>query len=439
MEMVYKNEKPLFILALIISLTFWFFLVVGTVGIALFYALIFYVAYLFAQSGFISHIKGTGVKVSTTQYPDLHERLMACCKKIGLDQTPDCYVLRTDVFNALATRFRGRHFIVLFSDVVDTLKEDPEALNFYIGHEIGHIHRKHLTWGVWLAPAKILPLLGAAYSRACEYTCDRYGLACCESPVAAQRGLVAIGAGSTRFATTNIDGYIGQSAETNGFWMSFHELCGGYPWLVKRAAAVKMLAEGKEPLHPGRNPIAWMFACCVPNAGVGGAGSLIIVAAIIGILAAVAVPIYTQYQQRAMFGAAMEQTEEEMLGDSDEAAEAEAGLEEAENDENYSTQMALVALEVATVRGVVQEFFAANKRLPASTAELSEALPGGSTSELSTVTLQKSGYVSIAFSAGELNGRSLLLVPTVEAEALSWTCQSESFDEVELSVVCADE
>jgi len=439
MEMVYKNEKPLFTLALIISLTFWLLLVVGTVGIALFYGLIFYIAYLFAQSGFISHIKGTGVKVSTTQYPDLHERLVACCKKIGLDLMPACYVLRTDVFNALATKFHGRHFIVLFSDVVDTLKDDPEALNFYIGHELGHIHRKHLTWGVWLAPARILPLLGAAYSRACEYTCDRYGLACCESPSAAQRGLVAIGAGSTRFSTTNIDGYIGQSAETNGFWMSFHELCGGYPWLVKRTAAVKMLAEGKEPVHPGRNPVAWLFACGVPNAGMGGAGSLIIVVAIIGILAAVAIPIYTQYQQRAMFGAAMEQSGEEMLGESDKATEAEAGVEEAEEGANYSTQMAMVALEVATVKGVAQEFFAANKRLPASAAELGEALPSGGTSELSTVALQKSGTIFIAFSGGELNGRSIKLVPNIKDRVLSWTCQSDSFDEDELAVLCADE
>jgi hypothetical protein len=80
MEMTYKNEQPLFVIALIISMICWLVLVVGTAGFALLYGLFFYIAYLFAQSGFISHIKGTGVKVSANQYPDLYARLLECCR-----------------------------------------------------------------------------------------------------------------------------------------------------------------------------------------------------------------------------------------------------------------------------------------------------------------------------------------------------------------------
>jgi hypothetical protein len=37
------------------------------------------------------------------------------------------------IFNAFATRFLGRNLMVLFSDIVDAMEAQPEALNFYIG------------------------------------------------------------------------------------------------------------------------------------------------------------------------------------------------------------------------------------------------------------------------------------------------------------------
>jgi hypothetical protein len=117
------------------------------------------------------------------------------------------------------------------ADVLDALKDNPASLNFYIGHELGHLQRKHLAWKPLLLPSSFLPLLGAAYHRACEYTCDRHGLACSESPTAAQQGLLAI---ATAFAR--------QVEESTGFWMSFHEFIGDYPWLAKRVSAVNALA-----------------------------------------------------------------------------------------------------------------------------------------------------------------------------------------------------
>ncbi|MGH8746356.1 MAG: M48 family metalloprotease, partial [Burkholderiales bacterium] len=45
----------------------------------------------------------------------------------------------------------GAHYIVLLSDVVDALESERGAIDFYIGHELGHIRRKHLLWGPVLA------------------------------------------------------------------------------------------------------------------------------------------------------------------------------------------------------------------------------------------------------------------------------------------------
>jgi len=301
MNLIYKHEKALFRIAAVISALFWVALIVGTIGIALIYLLIGYVFFLFAHSAFISHLKGTGVKISREQYPDLHQKLLNGCEKVGLAEVPEAYLLRTDFFNALATKFLGKHFVVLFTDVVDALEDQPGAIDFYIGHELGHIHRKHLSWSTFLFPASILPLLGAALRRAEEYTCDRYGVACCESEDNIKAAIAAIAAGDTRWKSINIDTYLAQISFTNGFWMSFNELNGDYPWLTKRMATCIALSRGEEIKHPRRNAFAWLLSIFVPRFGTGGMVSLMMTVAIIGILAAVAIPAYQDYSERARY------------------------------------------------------------------------------------------------------------------------------------------
>jgi Zn-dependent protease with chaperone function len=141
--------------------------VIGTVGMALVYGLLFFISYCFAQSALVSYLKGTAVQITPAQFPDLYQRIEVCCQRLGLAPVPEAYLLQMGgAFNAFATRFLGNNFIVLYSDVVDALEERPDAINFYIGHEIGHIKRNHLRWSALLAPAALLPLLGAAYARA---------------------------------------------------------------------------------------------------------------------------------------------------------------------------------------------------------------------------------------------------------------------------------
>ncbi len=299
MNLVYKNENALKLIAILISLAAWIAIVYFSKGLVLVYVLIFGLIYLFAQSGFIAYLRGTGVCVSENQYPDVHRALTESCQKLGLDPVPECYVLRTNTFNALATRFLGRSFVVLFADVVETLREHPDSLNFYLGHELGHLARRHLQWHVPLLPASFLPLLGTAHRRAQEYTCDRHGLACSPSLGAAQLGLLAIATGGSRLAATNVGGYIEQSRTTGSFWMSFHELIGDYPWLTKRVAEITAVGQGATAEHPRRNPFAWILAAFVPRFGATGSASLIITIAMIGVLAAIAIPALQDYTVRS--------------------------------------------------------------------------------------------------------------------------------------------
>ncbi|ELX12279.1 peptidase M48 family protein [Janthinobacterium sp. HH01] len=300
MELVYKNEKPLFGLMLAVSLLIWAGLMFGTRGMALLYLLLFVVSWCFARSALVSWLRGTAVRITPQQFPDLHQRIDACCRRLGLETEPEAYLLQMGgSFNAYATRFLGKHIIVLYSDVVDALDERPDAINFYIGHEIGHIKRNHLRWSALLAPASLVPLLGAAYARAREYTCDRHGFHACDDLKSAQVGLAALAAGGKRWRQMNASGYAAQARASSGFWMSFHELVADYPWLVKRMAVVRALASGSELSQPGRHGLAYVLALFVPRLGVGGLGSLIAVFALIGMLAAVALPAYNDYAARA--------------------------------------------------------------------------------------------------------------------------------------------
>lgn len=308
MKLVYKHEKPLFLIAALLSSLFWLLLVFGTLGIALIYLLIIWLFFIFAHSAFISYLRGTGVKITANQYPDLRQKLLDGCKTVGLNQVPDAYLLRTDFFNALATRFLGRNFVVLFTDVVDALEDQPNAVDFYIGHELGHIHRNHLVWSSFVAPAMVLPLLGFGLRRAEEYTCDRYGAACCESEEDIKAAISAIAAGDTRWKNINVDAYLEQVQETKRFWMSFNELTSDYPWLTKRMAAAIAFKKGEEAKQPRRNVLAWLFALFVPRVGLGVGGgvvSMLMVIAIIGILAAIALPAYQDYTQKAKIVQAM--------------------------------------------------------------------------------------------------------------------------------------
>lgn len=264
--LVDKNEALLFKVLVPLAALAWSGLIIGTLGTALLFIATGALAYLFVQSGFVSFLRGAGAVVSARQYPDLHAHMEACLGTLGMDRgadkRPEMVLIHADgMFNALAARFLRRHYVVLFSDIVDALAADPAALHFYIGHELGHIRRNHLLWDPVLAIVTWLPLVGAGYHRAREYTCDMHGLYCCADRGAAMRGLAALAVGAERWKTINFPAYLEQARATGGFWMSFHEVTGNYPWLVKRVARM----EGETTPAPRRSPFAWALGAFVPR------------------------------------------------------------------------------------------------------------------------------------------------------------------------------
>lgn len=306
-ELVYPRERTLGTITLVLGLLVWLALIVGTVGVALLVLLLGYVLYLFAQSALIAHIRGNGVELSEAQFPDLHAQFVECCDRLQIKKHPQAYVLNGNGgLNAFATAFLGTQYVVLYSDVVDAMDKHTDGVRFYIGHELGHLRMKHLSGHLLRWPVLWLPLLGAAYSRARESTCDRHGLACSKSPEGAAQSLAALSAGVERWKQLDIKNYLDQTKYTSGFWMSFHELVAGYPWLTKRAARVM----DTKASMPKRNMFSYLLAIFVPYAGRLGAGfGVLIMVYIIGVMAAIAIPAYNGYIVQARVNTVMMQSQ----------------------------------------------------------------------------------------------------------------------------------
>lgn len=389
MNLLYKNEKKLFTIMLVISVLAWVGLLVGTMGLVLIYVLAFLLFYLLAQSAFISYLKGTGVEITAEQFPDLHEKVVACSNKLGMEKIPAAYLLHMGgAFNALATRFLGKNFIVLYSDIVDALEEHPDALNFYIGHEVGHLKQKHLIWGPVLIPAAFLPVIGTAYSRAREYTCDRHGLAVCAEPASAQLGLAAIAAGAKRWRSMNQETYIAQTKHTSGFWMSLHELISDYPWLTKRIAAIRALANGEEVKQPRRHLLAWFFSLFIPRFGVGGAASGIVVIAMIGIMAALAIPAYNEYMVKAQV-----------------------------------TQAINVGRDATKA---VENYYYKSGRIPANLKKAGFVLPANATSVQDIEVNPENAMVFLTLAIPAQQGKTIAFVPSMgDDKRIHWRCASK--------------
>lgn len=302
-ELVYPKERTLGTITLVLGVVFWLALILGTFGAALIGLAVGFLLYLFAQSTLISYIKGNGVELSEAQFPELYTQFVACCDRLEINPQPEAYVLNGNGgLNAFATKFLGMQYVVLMSDVVDAMDKHVDGVRFYIGHELGHLRMKHLSGHFLRWPALWLPLLGPAYSRARESTCDRHGLACSSSPESAVRALSALSAGAQRWQQLDVGQYVKQANQSSGFWMSFHELTAGYPWLTKRAARVM----NTQAAMPGRNGFAYFLAAFVPYAGRLGAGfGMLILVYIIGVLAAVALPAYQDYTVKAKVSASI--------------------------------------------------------------------------------------------------------------------------------------
>jgi Zn-dependent protease with chaperone function len=231
----WPTERPLFALALIVSLGLWLLAIISIFGIL--YALILGIFFFLAHVGFIAHVRGSGVRLGPEQFPELHAAVQRLSDRIGLPKPPEAYLLHGGgMLNALATRFIGSDVIVLYSELIEACGENTSARDMIIAHELGHVHRGHVRWAMMTAPAMLVPFLGMGLSRAREYTCDRYGAAGAGDRDGALLGLSILAAGGPLGRRVNRQHLVSQRADLNTGWMTIGEWLSTHPPVAKRMA-----------------------------------------------------------------------------------------------------------------------------------------------------------------------------------------------------------
>lgn len=299
------KETTYFVFVLLISIAIWGLIVVTIVGV--FYGLLIALFLWFGNGLLIAYLRAEAVRVSERQLPELHATFLEVCRQLGVAQPPALYVLQSGgLLNAFATRFAGRDFVVVYSDFLEALGPASPEMKFVLGHEIGHIKSRHILKQIFLAPGLIFPLVGAAYRRAWETSCDRYGAYAAQDMDGAIRAMLVLSGGREHGRRLDPEIYAAQHQTERGFFVSLHELLSDYPTLSRRVTDLMALKTGRPVGRPARNPFAYALALFVPGGNFGGgAPAAMMMVVVIGLLAAMAIPAFQKVRQASIHKACL--------------------------------------------------------------------------------------------------------------------------------------
>jgi Zn-dependent protease with chaperone function len=242
---IHSKENTYFVLKLIFSIPIYGLIAWAIYGIAttdapisqfvilITYGIFIAIYIFFATGVMIGHIKGNGIRITKIQFPEIYNILEKQCEQLNMEIPPVYMLQNGGLLNAFATRFVGRNYVVIYSEIFDlAFEQGVDELSFIIAHELGHIKRNHISKRLWTFPSIIIPFLNSAYSRACEYTCDNIGKSL--SPKGAALGLLILASGKTVYKKVNVHEYLSSSQNEKGFWKWFAEKVSSHPNLPKR-------------------------------------------------------------------------------------------------------------------------------------------------------------------------------------------------------------
>ena len=194
-----------------------------------------------------ARLKGGAVQITAQSWPELHAVVEECRAKLGVAETK-AYVVQDSAFNAFATRWGGRNFVVLNSGAVDALlrKGKIEDLKFLSGHEFGHVALGHVSFWGGAVPrlASIIFPLYAWYRRCQERSADRCGLWCAGNRQDAHRSIAVLAGGSEMGSRLDINTVSAQWNEVREeTWIMISRYYSEYPHTMERILLVHQAAD----------------------------------------------------------------------------------------------------------------------------------------------------------------------------------------------------
>jgi Zn-dependent protease with chaperone function len=253
-------EIPLYILSVLVNLFIIALILVGTLYLGFLNALageplsgplvdairVAFVALLLLVPALVVYrqltragIRGSAVKLSRRQFPDIYTVKEDFARRLGLKRDPEIYLMSGNgVLNAFAASTFGYDFVVIHSELFsNTYEKNKDALAFIVGHELGHLRLGHTRLWYQLSTAYVdrLPLLAGFLSRAREFSCDRHGAYLAPQ---GEEGLVLLTAGRYVYKQVDVGELLEQARRFRGFWPVVAQLPQSHPFSVRRIRAL---------------------------------------------------------------------------------------------------------------------------------------------------------------------------------------------------------
>src|SRR3954470_23304043 len=99
--LVHPKEKLYFGIAVVLTVVIYFGLAkiifsdAAAAGTMLTYVVLFVLASFLVRGLFIGHVRGNGIRVSERQFPDLMAIADRHARRLGMDETPDIFILQS--------------------------------------------------------------------------------------------------------------------------------------------------------------------------------------------------------------------------------------------------------------------------------------------------------------------------------------------------------
>jgi len=254
----HPKEKLYFTLSAVFGCILWLLLIVGTMGTIFLMLLPMAFSYWMARKFLDAYLYGNCVQVTERQYEPIHKMLMHICQQAGIKDPPVVFVTNGQgMTNAFATKLLKKKYIIFTSDLVDLMiqSKSTKELRFILTHELAHHMKGHVRFwkNLIIGPARFVPYLGMAYSRACEYTADGVAMEMWQDYPSSVRALTYLASGSEKLATaTNVDVFAQQEGQVPGFFGFLTEIMSTHPRMTRRVLHLRDI--GNKLIHNPPNP-----------------------------------------------------------------------------------------------------------------------------------------------------------------------------------------
>jgi hypothetical protein len=280
-----SRRRRLFAAAIVLSTVFWlglatlWFTAAGRyfpdygvefqLGPPLAAIILSYFVHFLRRARWMARLRGDAVAIGPQQFRDLSERLAAACKRLGVTAVPRLWLLADGLRRrpSFSFAFAGEPHIVLNAEMVGAMTDHQGALDYFLGAELERLRSRERRFSAFLAPATVIPLLGAAFARGRIYAADRAGLKACRAKADAALALAYLAAGNRRWKSLNLLAFAGQPGESSDFFPFVIEIASGTPWLSRRIARLHAEATGSQQMIRARRPAAYATAVLVPRLG----------------------------------------------------------------------------------------------------------------------------------------------------------------------------